>query len=225
MVATILAAALAIGTSDVQDYFPLAAGSVRTYEEEVVANGKKFTLSVVETVGSETALKRFEPYTDPDDKENPQKYRPVEGMGIEVLTSVDGRKGIPTYYEYRDNRVFIVGVETGVLMEKVYPIFAIGRNPEQWSYSGEIPVMGAPALATIEGETRVRKDYRFEGKDYPAVETTLHTHISFGGDLDADSVQRSVYAKGLGLVEFEEKGKQGSNTTTRKRKLVKVRNG
>lgn len=206
-----------------QDYFPLVAGSERMYRESVVSNGKKFEFDVTESVGREIVLKRIEKYMDLEDRENPEKYRTIEDKGIEVLTSVDGRPGIPTYYQYKENRVFIVGVEQGRLMEKVYPIFAIGGDPEQWTYSGEIPVMGAPALAVIDGETRPRKDYRFEGKDYPAVETTLHIHIGFGGDLDADSVQKSVYAKGIGLVEFEEKGKQGSNTTTRKRKLVKVR--
>lgn len=223
MLATVLAATLLIQTPlDVSDYFPFREGTVRLYEEEMTARGKKYNIKIIETVGKEVTIKRFEKYIDPDDKENPEKYRPIEEKAFEVLTSLDGDNPVPTYYQVRDNRVFIAGVEEGKLLPRVYPIFAVGDDPENWIFSGEISVMGAPAPTIIEGTTRSRKDYKFDGKEYPAVETVLSYRINFGTGLEAVSEQKSVYAKGIGLVEYEETGKMGSNSTHRKRKLVKL---
>lgn len=222
MLSTVLAATLFLSPADeVRDYFPFVAGTVRMYEEEMDSRGKKYKIKIIETVGEEVAIKRYEKYMDPDDEENPEKYKTIEEKAFEVMTSFDGADAVPTYYQVKGNRVFIAGTEPGELLKRVFPVFAVGGDPEDWIFSGEIPVMGAPAPTIIEGTTKPRKPYKFQGKDYPAVETVLSFRMNLGA-MEAISEQKSIYAKGLGLVEYEETGKAGNNTTRRKRKLTKI---
>ncbi len=222
---TILAAiALSSSQSNVEEYFPLRAGMVKIYEEQIVSNGKTYNFSVIETYVGTTTVRRYEKYIDESepDVDKREKVREITEQAFEIRTAMDNDTPVPTYYQAKGNRVFIVGTEEGQLLKSVYPVFAVGANPETFIYTGEIPVMGAPAPAIIDGETKNRGDFKFNNKNYSAVETKLNYKMQVGGGIDITSEQKSVYAKGLGLVEYEESGKSGSRTTKRKRKLTKI---
>ncbi|MFM9873158.1 MAG: hypothetical protein ACKVQS_06795 [Fimbriimonadaceae bacterium] len=224
MINLLAAAAIISSESTIEEFFPLRAGMVKVYEEEVNSKGKNYKFTVIETYKGAITLKRREQYIDENEPviADREKIREVTGEGFEVLTSVDSTAPVPTYYQVNGNRVFIVGIEKDRLLKDIYPIFAYGRDPESFIYQGEIPVMGAPALAFIDGETKSRSDYKFQDKSYPAVSCSLNYKINIGSGITLTSEQKSIYAKGIGLVEFEEIGKTGTLTTKRKRKLTKI---
>jgi hypothetical protein len=224
MITSLAAIAILSTQTSVEDYFPMRPGMVKVYEEQIVSNGKTYKFNVIETFVGTTTIKRAENYFDKEepDEDKRDKVREFTEEAFEVRTAMDSDKPVPTYYQTKSNRVYIVGVEEGQLLKSVYPIFAVGSNPETFIYSGEIPVMGAPAPAFIDGETKPRGDYKFQNKNYSAVETKLNYKMQVGGGIDITSEQKSIYAKGIGLVEYEESGKAGSRTTKRKRKLTKI---
>lgn len=208
----------------VEDYFPLESGIIRFYDEEMTFQGRNSKFSFTETVQGKTDLKRVESYidlTEPD--ENLQKKERIVGeSAFQVQVNFPGGKPELTFYQYNGRNVQIASVQPGVLLDQPYPILAVGRNPEIWLFSGFIPVMGAPAQAVIEGESRPTKDYKFLGKTYPAIQVTTKYVINLEVGEPATTSQKSIYAKGIGLVEFEETGKIGKDVTKRKRKLTRI---
>jgi|GEM_PF-4781201 len=224
MITALAAIAITSAQSSVEDFFPMRPGMVKVYEEQIVSNGKTYKFNVIETYKGTATIKRYEKYLDETevDPDKREKVKEISEEAFEILTAMDTDAPVPTYYQAKGNRVFIVGTEPGELLVSVYPIFAIGGNPETFIFNGEIPVMGAPAAAYIDGETKPRGDYKFQNKNYPSVETKLNYRMQLGGGIDVTSEQKSIYAKGIGLVEYEETGKAGSRTTKRKRKLTKI---
>lgn len=224
MITFIASVAIASSQTSVEEFFPLRPGMIKIYEEEVNTGGKNYKFSVIESFIANATLKRSETIFDETEEvvENRTKVKNFTEEGFEVLTSVNGESPIPTYYKIQGNRVFIVGIEKDQLLKSIYPVFAHGSDPETFIYQGEIPVMGAPALALIDGETKSRGDYKFQNKTYPAVSTTLNYKIDIGSGIKITSEQKSIYAKGIGLVEYEEHGKTGNQSTKRKRKLTKI---
>jgi hypothetical protein len=223
---TTLATFVLLGQQElmVEEYFPLQSGIIRFYDEDFEHKGKRSKFTIIEKIIGSSELKRYEKYIDETelDPSLKEKVRPVIGEGIEVTTSVEGQTPASTFYKIEGRTVFIVGVEKGALLVNAYPIVSIGRNPETWVYSGPIDVMGAPAPAIIEGETKIIRDYKFNNKTYPAIEAKVKYTINLEPAGIAESHQRAIYARGLGLVEYEETGKVGDNVTKRKRKLSRI---
>jgi len=221
--ATVLATALVNQTPEA--YFPLIPGTVRIYEQEVNSGGKKYKSRIVETVGSETTIKRFELVPDPTEFDpTNEKQVWIEDQAIPVTSSVDGSEAEYTYYKVSGERIFIVGTRKGELLTQAFPILAMpkGEDRASWIYSGNITVMGAPAATLIDGEAKVRKSYKFKNKEYPAIESKATYKFQLGGGIEAQSEQVSVYAQGLGLVEFSETGRLGKEVTKVSRKLSQI---
>lgn len=221
--ATVLASALVNQTPEA--YFPLIPGTVRIYEQEVNLGGKKYKSRIIETVGKETTIKRYELVPDPTefDATNEKKVW-FEDQAIPVTSSVDGTDPQYTYYKVVGERIFIVGTTQGELLTQAFPILAMpkGEDRSSWLYSGNITVMGAPAATLIEGEAKVRKPYKFKNKEYWAIESKATYKFQLGGGIEALSEQTSIYAQGLGLVEFSETGRLGKEVTKVNRKLVQI---
>ncbi|QYK54527.1 MAG: hypothetical protein KF824_06400 [Fimbriimonadaceae bacterium] len=221
--ATVLANALVGQTPEA--YFPLVAGTVRIYEQEVNSGGKKYKSRIIETVQGETTIKRFEMVPDPTelDPTNEKKVW-IEEKAIPVTSSVDGNDPEYTYYKTVGDRVFIVGTAQGELLIQAFPILAFPKNDDRstWLYSGNVTVMGAPAPTLIEGEAYIRKAYKYKNKEYPAIESKATYKFQLGGGIEALSEQTSIYAKGIGLVEFSETGRLGKEVTKVQRRLVQI---
>ncbi|MBX3114267.1 MAG: hypothetical protein KF836_06845 [Fimbriimonadaceae bacterium] len=221
--ATVLATALVGQTPE--EYFPLVPGTVRIYEQEVNTKGKKYKSRIVETVGAITKIKRYELVPDPTefDPAN-EKQVWIEDDAIPVTSSVDGNEPVYTYYKVSGERIFIVGTAKDELLIQAFPILAIPKADDRatWLYSGNITVMGAPAATLIDGEAKTRKPFRFKNKEYPAIESKAIYKFQLGGGIEAQSEQTSIYAQGLGLVEFSETGKLGKEVTKVSRKLVQI---
>jgi hypothetical protein len=222
MIATALAALLAPQNPlKVEDYFPLTPGLSRIYQEELNSQGKNFKYEVIEEVGVSTKLQRAEKYTDLTelDPNNQEKTRVIEENGITIRTVAEGAPPAQTSYRIENNRVYVVSIDGKSLLAEPYPILALGSsNPTTWLFNGNINVMGAPAPASIQGEAKPTKNYRFQGKDYPAIQCTLKIRIELGFKISTE--QKAIYAKGLGLVEYEETGRLENEVTKRKRKIT-----
>lgn len=203
----------------------MVPGIVRIFEQEVNSGGKRYKSRIIESVGAVATLKRFELVPDPTELNAANEKKVwIEDTGVEITSTVDGGELQYTYYKVSNGRLFIVGTAKSELLLKAFPVLAAptGEMPASWLYSGEITVMGAPAPTLIEGEAKARKPYKFKGREYPAIESKAKFAFQLGGGIEAMSEQVSVYAKGIGLVEFSETGRIGKEVTKVSRKLIQI---
>lgn len=211
-------------TSLAEAYFAAKPGTVRTYEQEVDHDGHRSKATIIETVGKPEQISRRYIIDNPDvnDLANPKIEKVDTQEAIVIRTSIDGREPQTIYYKIEDNRVFLIGTEKGQLLPFALPVLGVGKEEDLWSYTGPIMVMGAPAPAIVKGQSKSRKDYEFNGKKYPAIEVKSTYSIDLGAGMIATSEQQSIYARGIGLVEFRETGKLNDQVTKSSRKLTKI---
>lgn len=192
MISATFFALLAAGQKDATalDFFPLNPGDRYVYEEEYNKMKKLFT----DVVGA------------------PKDINGRVSYPVETLTA--GQSLGKVYYNIDKDRVLVTGMDFGDPIASPYPILVVGKGTQKFSWAGEVPVpSGTPEPLAIVGEAKPGRAVELFGKRRATVEITLNMDL-----LGLLTVQKSVYAEGLGLVSMVEE--TGKKKVRRTRKLV-----
>jgi len=192
MIPVAFLALLAAGQKDAaaSDFFPLNPGDKYVYEEEYNKMKKLFT----DVVGA------------PKDLNGRVSY-PIETFGL-------GQSFGKVFYQVEPDRVVVTGMDFGDPIASPYPILVVGKGTLKFSWAGEVPVPnGTPEPLAIAGESKPGKSVQLFGKRRSTIEITMTLDL-----LGLISVQKSVYAEGLGLISMVEES--GKKKVKRTRKLV-----
>lgn len=192
MIPAAFLALLAAGQKDAtaSDFFPLNPGDKYVYEEEYSKMKKLFT----DVVGA------------PKDLNGRVSY-PIETLAL-------GQSLGKVFYHVEQERVVVTGMDFGDPITSPYPILVVGKGTQKFSWAGEVPVPnGTPEPLAIAGESKPGKSVQLFGRKRATVEVTMTLDL-----LGLISVQKSVYAEGLGLISMLEES--GKKKVKRTRKLV-----
>lgn len=196
MMTALLAATLSIAPAPVYsaaDFFPLKAGSRRTYEEKSIQTS--VTTDVVET---------------------PVEIKGV--MTIPVTTLQNGTKVNTAYYRVDADGVAIVAYDPTNPLPKPLPVMKVAGLEklvwEPWEGPSSGDKMAEPL--SVKGESQLLKGERdVLGKKVPILQVKIVATLG-GGAAREQIEQVALYGKGIGLVELT------STTKIAKRKAVSV---
>ncbi len=192
MISATLLVLIAAGQKEAaaSDFFPLNPGDKYVYEEEYNKMKKLFT----DVVGA------------PKDLNGRVSY-PIETLAV-------GQSLGKVYYHVEKERVLVTGMDFGDPLASPYPVLVVGKGTQKFSWAGDVPVPnGTPEPFALSGEAKAGRPINLFGKRRATVEVTMTLDL-----LGLISVQKAVYAEGLGLVSMLEES--GKKKVKRTRKLV-----
>ncbi|MBX3112178.1 MAG: hypothetical protein KF857_09230 [Fimbriimonadaceae bacterium] len=193
---------------DAAAYFPTVPGTTWTYSEKTGRSQEVFT----DKVGKPTKLldKEVAPFT----------------------TVSHGRTSEPTFYLVEGDTVFVIfksyikkEVDDQVVREATtyqYPVLKVDDKRTTWEFAGKTEFMKTVADMVLKGTSRPIGKRKVLGKDVDCVEVTLDVIYGAAGEPPIKSVQRSVYGKGIGLVEMEQTTTVNKEKYSSKRTLVSM---
>lgn len=164
----------ALQTVNIADYFPTTPGLVRTYEQK----------------GSGTVLTN-------------KVGTPLDMGGVEVIpiTESTGSAGDKTtYYRVDQDQVSIVAYDIKHPLVHPFPVLRIGKGELSWEYSGSTATgaSGERLLAIVRSRSSGTRNVL--GKKVDILTVKMSAAVGFGeSGLTFD--QRTVYAKGIGMIE------------------------
>ncbi len=163
-------------------YFPLNPGDKYVFEEEYNKMKKLFT----DVVGQ------------PKDMKGRLSYP------VETFLGASQSLG-KVYYHAEKDRILVTGTDFSDALASPYPIFVASKGTQTFSWAGEVPVPhGLPEPLSIIGSSKPGKTAQLFGKKRTTVEVTLDMDL-----MGLKTVQKSVYAEGIGLISMtEESGKK-----------------
>ncbi len=194
MLCAIVLAAIAAAPA-VSDFYPLTPGIQRTYE--VRLNGQ--TARQTETVGSSILI-------------GTKRVTPVVQKAGEMGAST-------VYYAIEGDTLYLVAVAADKLLPTPIPVLKVGDRATKWDFGMDSPVLPEGKL-TIRAESVLKGKRKVLGVEREVVE--VHTQVSTpkGAPVLFSSQQTIVYAKGVGIVEWDDETCVGKSV--RKRKIVLV---
>lgn len=187
----ITALALLSIASSTQDFFPCIPGAKYTYEES----------GAVKTTSLDTIL--------PD--------RDFGGRKCTViLTERSDSPKLTTFYTFADGTLYFVGQEPGGAFPEPFPVAKIptGKEKVTWSFSGKLDSTKNAESLRIEGEAKLVGIRKVLGKSVEVLE--VKTQSLVGDTLPMLTVQTSLYARGIGLVELNSSSQVGRKATRSK---------
>ncbi|MBS1707828.1 MAG: hypothetical protein JSS65_03800 [Armatimonadetes bacterium] len=207
MLAALLPLLVATATADgAAAYFPTKPGTSWTYSEDAGRSHHVFT----DKVG-----------------------KPAKLLEVDVVpfTSVaDGRESEPTFYVVDGDSVFVIfkTVEKTESNGEVvrtpktyrYPIVKVAGKPVSWEHFGKTEFMQTSVDMSLKGSSRPIGKRKVLGREVECVQVDLDVMFGAPGEPPVKSNQRSVYGKGIGLVEMVETTTVGKQKYSKKRNLV-----
>ena len=183
------------------DYFPLVTGTKWTYREDSAFNPGDYVDEVKEPV-----------------EIGGQKCFPVE-------TSLNKKLLETVYYSEAADTIFIVAYDPKKPLEAPRPLFKAGASKTKWEYTGLTPFMGQPIPIRVKGESTPRGIRKVLDREAECLEVRLEAQLGTDKEKFLVSKQTAIYAKGIGLVEMQEKATVARNTEERKLRLVEFTPG
>lgn len=147
-----------------------------------------------------------------------QKCYPVE-------TSLDKKLLETVYYNEVGDTIFIVAYDPKKPLEAPRPLFKAGASKLKWDYAGLTPFMGSPIPIRVKGESVSKGIRKVLDRDVECIEVRLEAQLGSDKEKFLISKQTAIYAKGIGLVEMQEKATVARNTEERKLRLVEFTPG
>ncbi|MCW5939624.1 MAG: hypothetical protein KF884_01135 [Fimbriimonadaceae bacterium] len=185
---------VAASKPDAGDYFPLKPGTTWVYED--VVDG--LTSLRADRVGNAQS---------------------IEGTdAIPIVTTIRGRVDGSTFYRIEGGTVWVVAFEQNKPLDRPYPVLKAGSKRESWQHTGQTQWMGAPDVISIKGSSRPAGQRDVLGEKRETIEVTVEAQVGPNG-LNLKSKQKSIYARGVGLVSTEETITVNKNKSTRKTTL------
>lgn len=186
---------LALGLTialDVREFFPIAAGTVWTYEtsgEDSVVTSK-MTAGAPETIGGEEA--------------------------IPFVTTVLAQKVETIYYRVSPDAVSIVGYDPKTPFRQARPLLMAEHKGSKWTY--EADESGIPLK--MECSTSIKKPRRVLDQTVDVLELKVTATLGAKGPSAMEMKQTALYGKGIGLFEIQEERKAGKVKAQRQIRLV-----
>ena len=139
-----------------------------------------------------------------------------------LLIKTGSKVSQTTYYDVGSAGVYVLGHDPEKLFEKPLPVFQINEKGAKWEFSGPSPYEGDTAAGmAITGQSKLVGLRPVLGDKKLCLEVKSETKIGLTKSTATTFEQTLVYAKGVGLVEFEETIRSGKKTIKRKVKLIK----
>lgn len=197
MLATLIAVSLAAQAPSPADFFPLVAGTRRTYEER-----SNVSAVSVDEVGA------------------PMDFE-TGGKAIPVTTREGGREISKMFYRIEGDTLYVVASDPKHPLPQPFPILQIKGEKTNWVYSGPSDDTKYAETVSMTGESRLLPPRDVLGKKLPVLEVKLSTTVGAGNAQEKSDVV-ATYAKGVGLIQATTKTKVGKHSATNELKLVKV---
>lgn len=188
-------------TAGAADYFPLVPGTKWTYREESAFMPGDYIDEVKEPV-----------------EIGGQKCYPVE-------TRLDKKILETVYYAEAGDTLFIVAYDPKKPLEAPRPLFKAGPTKLKWEYTGTTPFMNQPIPIRVKGESVSKGIRKVLDREVECLEVRLDAQLGTEKEKFLISKQTAIYAKGIGLVEMQEKATVARNTEERKLRLVEFTPG
>lgn len=189
------------GTAGAGEYFPLIPGTKWTYREESAFMPGDYIDEVKEPV-----------------EIGGQKCYPVE-------TRLDKKVLETVYYAEAGDTLFIVAYDPKKPLEAPRPLFKAGTAKLKWEYTGTTPFMNQPIPIRVKGESVSKGIRKVLDREVECIEVRLDAQLGTEKEKFLTSKQTAIYAKGIGLVEMQEKATVARNTEERKLRLVEFTPG
>lgn len=235
---TVLALAFAStqAAPDLADYFPVAPGSKWVYQETMKDGKSPNRISVyTDTAGAPSAVGEMTGVpitTSSQGSEQPiVTFYNVTNDSVDLVFAYDVK--VVDSDKKTDTSDQNGGVAGAAKMKTEhylinYPVLKVGDGKEEWSYTGKTIFLGDPVDMIMSASSRHTGKKKYLNQTVDTVEVKMTTYINavpdngFGSMKDATikSESTSVYAKGLGLVEYKEHIELGKSKIDRTRKLV-----
>ena len=183
------------------EYFPLVPGTKWTYREESAFMPGDYIDEVKEPV-----------------EIGGQKCFPVE-------TRLDKKVLETVYYAESGDTIFIVAYDPKKPLESPRPLFKAGASKMKWDYTGTTPFMSNPIPIRVKGESVSKGIRKVLDREAECIEVRLEAQLGTEKEKFLISKQTAIYAKGIGLVEMQEKATVARNTEERKLRLVEFTPG
>jgi hypothetical protein len=148
---------------------------------------------------------------------------PVGGANaVPIVSIVRGQVDGSTFYRVEGDIVWVVAFDQNRPLDRPYPALKVGSRRVGWQHTGPTQWMGAPDVISIKGSSRPGGQRDVLGAKRETLEVTVEAQVGPEG-LNLKSKQRSVYARGVGLVSTEETITVNKNKSHRKTTLLEHR--
>jgi len=193
MILTLLCMAVIQGPS-AADFFPVAPGTVRIYEDKAGS-------TLTNTIG---------------------KLLDSGGVAtVPITESIGGEAGKTTYYRVDADQVCIVAYDPKNPLPMPMPIFKLGTGKVAWDYQGKTATGVSGERLLAHGESHLAGQRNVLGKKVDILVVSLAAAIGVGMS-GYTFEQTTTYGKGLGIVEQKTKVKLGKRTTETGYKIVSI---
>lgn len=193
---------------DAAAYFPTKSGTSWTYSEQGGRSHEVFT----DKVGKPTKL--------------------LDLDVIPFTTETHGMLSDPTYYMVSGDTVFVVfksfikkEVEEKIIKEDKtyqYPVLKVSDKATSWDFVGKTEFMKTVADMALKGTAKPIGKRKVLGKDVECIEVVLDVMYGAAGEPPVKSLQKSIYGKGIGLVEMTQTTTLNKEKYSSKRTLVSM---
>lgn len=197
--------------NDLAAYFPVGVGSKWVYEETIKqGRSPQQTRTFIDTVGE-----------------------PADILGTPAVTFISkdplGNTETLHFVVTKEEVRTIFPVGTGEdAVPSGYPVFKFTTDKTAWDYSGVTTLSGDPVDMILKASSRSIGQRDVLGTKRDAIEVKMEVLINAVPESDFGSMQgatiktveTSIYARGVGLVETKSNVTYGKNKMERSRKLV-----
>ncbi len=154
--------------------------------------------------------------------------------GKEATPVVIRYKGNPlstTYYLADENSVGIVAEDDErMIYSPPRPLFKLGTEAQQWTYSGQVPFNSGVASITLTGSSHLGAKRKILGNEVDTLEVTIDATLNPPATPKSKPKpmtmhQVAIYGKGIGLVEMTMSATTNGETHQQHLELTKVQFG
>jgi hypothetical protein len=201
LTALLVFSVVATPSIDAIDYFPLAPGTKWVFREEA----------------------QFAEGTYSDEVKDPIN---VGGESIiPVETRQNGKLVDTVHYRVSGDTISIFAYDIKQPLEVPRPVLRVGTGTVKWEYAGMTPFLGAVVPLTVKGASTPKGKRKVLDREVECLEVRFEARIGPPDKKPILSKQVAIYAKGIGLVEMQEKTTVDRKTEERKLKLVEFTPG
>ncbi len=164
----------ALQSAKASDFFPVLAGTVRTYEQ------KSKSELLVNTIG-----------------------KSIDMGGIDVIPVTEitgGSEQRTTYYRVESDQVTIVAYDINKPLAVPMPVLKVGTGKVTWDYQGNTGTGNTGERYLAHGEAKMAGQRSILGKKVDVLIVKLEAAVG-GGMAGVTFSQTTVYARNIGMVE------------------------
>lgn len=147
----------------------------------------------------------------------------VEGTMMAPINIIIRNKVVQTiFYQVSPGGVHVLGTDPKSFLDKPQPVFMFDQKGTKWSFDGPSPYEDdSAARMRISGTSRIVGQRTYLGEKRECLEVKTETKIGLSEATSTVIKQSYIYAKGLGMAEFDEVITRSKSTIKRQVKLIK----